>query len=294
MTPRMHSRELGLVLAQQLLAVDDLHYGLWDGSLELSLSNARVAQERYTDLLLSPLPPSEPGPVRVLDVGCGTGHLLARLHAAGYRADGVSPSPALTRLARERLARAAVRDARIFECRFEDLPAAALGNDYDVVLFSESFQYIELESALRLLPRLLKPAGLLVICDFFKTEHHGDGGPGDRTFGGGHPWRAYMERMRGAPFALERNEDITRQVSPNVELVNQLLEQRLRPATATLAEYFTGNYPKLSWLVGLLLRRRLAKLRRKYLAGHRTAATFERYKTYRFLVYRLSPAAATP
>ena len=61
----------------------------------------------------------------------------------------------------------------------------------------------------------------------------GDGGPGDRTFGGGHPWRAYMERMRGAPFALERNEDITRQVSPNVELVNQLLEQRLRPATAT-------------------------------------------------------------
>lgn len=293
MTRRMDSRELGLVLAQQLLAVDDLHYGLWDGSLELSLANARVAQERYTDLLLSPLPPSDPGPVRVLDVGCGTGHLLARLHAAGYRADGVSPSPGLTRLARERLARAGVRDARLFECRFEDLPAESLRGGYDVVLFSESFQYVDLESALRLLPRLLKPAGLLVICDFFKTERHGDGAPGDRTFGGGHPWRAFTERMRSAPFAQERDEDITRQVSPNVELVNQVLEQRLRPAAATLGEFFRGNYPKLSWLVGRLLRKRLAKLQRKYFAGHRTAATFERYKTYHLLVYRFRPEAGT-
>ena len=30
----MRSRELGLVLAQHLLGVEDMHYGLWDADLE--------------------------------------------------------------------------------------------------------------------------------------------------------------------------------------------------------------------------------------------------------------------
>ena len=285
----MDSRELGLVVAQQLLDVDDLHYGLWDGSLELTLANVPIAQQRYTELLLSALPGAAPGPVRVLDVGCGTGNLIAHLLERGYLADGVSPSPGLTRLARKRLERIAGSTARIFECKFEDLPVDSLEHRYDVVLFGESFQYIELESALQLLPRLLKPGAQLVICDFFKTEHHGDGQPGDRTFGGGHAWRAFNERMRSAPFALERDEDITLRVSPNVELVNQVLEQRLMPAAGTLGEYFASNYPKLAWVFGRLFRKKLAKLRRKYFSGHRTAATFERYKTYHLLVYRFRP-----
>jgi SAM-dependent methyltransferase len=194
----------------------------------------------------------------------------------------------------QRLECIAGNKARIFECRFEDLPAASLESRYDVVLFSESFQYIELERALQLLPRLLKPGAQLVICDFFKTEHHGDAGPGDRTFGGGHAWRAFNEHMRGAPFALERDEDITRQVSPNVELVNQVLEKRITPAAATLGEYIAGNYPRLAWVLGKLFRKKLAKLRRKYLSGHRTPATFERYKTYHLLVYRSTREAPTP
>jgi len=44
---KMSSRELGLVLAQQILDVEDLHYGLWDADLELSLGNMAHAQQRY-------------------------------------------------------------------------------------------------------------------------------------------------------------------------------------------------------------------------------------------------------
>src|SRR5688500_19379785 len=86
----MHSRELGLVLAQQLGNVEDLHYGLWDPDLELSFANLRVAQQRYSDLILSQLPPAT-GEVRVLDVGCGTGHLISQMLDRGYLADGVIP-----------------------------------------------------------------------------------------------------------------------------------------------------------------------------------------------------------
>ncbi|MFE7408780.1 class I SAM-dependent methyltransferase [Isoptericola sp. NPDC057559] len=45
---------------------------------------------------------------RVLDVGCGTGELLARLTGRGAQATGVDPAPAMVGLARERAPGAAV------------------------------------------------------------------------------------------------------------------------------------------------------------------------------------------
>ena len=65
---KMHSRELGLVLAKQLLGVEDLHYGLWDADLELKLGNLATAQQRYNDMLIAQLPRPE-REVRVLDIG---------------------------------------------------------------------------------------------------------------------------------------------------------------------------------------------------------------------------------
>lgn len=52
---KMSSRELGLVLAQQILGVEDLHYGLWDADLELSVNNLFTAQQRYSAMLLGQL-----------------------------------------------------------------------------------------------------------------------------------------------------------------------------------------------------------------------------------------------
>lgn len=48
----MTPRELGLVLAQQLLDVEDLHYGLWAPDLEVSPGNLIEAQQRYSTRLL--------------------------------------------------------------------------------------------------------------------------------------------------------------------------------------------------------------------------------------------------
>jgi SAM-dependent methyltransferase len=282
----MHSRELGLVLAQQLGNVEDLHYGLWDPDLELKFSNLGVAQQRYSDMLLAELPPSASG-VRVLDVGCGTGHLISQMLDRGYLADGVIPARDLGALVRKRIGERSGYQPVIYECKFEDFPVNETRGKYDVVLFSESFQYIKPTDSLPLVQQLLKPGGLLVICDFFKTAAHGDGGPGDKSFGGGHPHKEYLETMSRFPFQRLKDEDITKRVSPNLQLLNDWLMNRARPSGLTIHRYLSSNYPWSTRFALWLFRKKLRKLQYKYFSGHRSRETFERYKTYHLLVYRL-------
>lgn len=282
---KIHSRELGLVLAQQLGDVEDLHYGLWDADLPLTFANLREAQQRYSNMLLAELPPA--AGAKVLDVGCGTGHLIRQMLQRGYEADGVIPSSDLGALVRRRIGDVGGYRPRIFECRFEDFPVAEHRSSYDVVLFSESFQYIRPADSLPRVQAILRPGGTLIICDFFRTAAHGDGGPGDRSFGGGHRYADFVETMARFPFQLVRDDDITTRVSPNLRLLNDWLMQRARPAALTINRYLASNYPLSTRLARWLFRKRLRKLEYKYFSGHRSPETFERYKTYHLLVYRL-------
>jgi SAM-dependent methyltransferase len=286
----MGNRELGLVLGQQLFGVSDLHYGLWDDDLPASLANLPAAQRRYTELLLGVLQDVAPPPARVLDVGCGTGVLLAELQARGYDAEGVSPAPELTRLARERFAHAGSPEAAIFECRFEDFPCAIRPSYFDTLVFSESFQYIAVPIALERAAAILRPGGHLVICDFFKTPAHGDGGPADGSFGGGHPVESLYETIRASRFRIVRDEDLTARIAPTLAIADEILMRRLLPACETVSQYLAGRRPWLYRTVRFLARRKLAKLQRKYFSGHRTPETFARYKTYRLIVCRFAGA----
>jgi SAM-dependent methyltransferase len=284
---KMGSRELGLVLTQQILGVDDLHYGLWDNDLELKLGNLGIAQQRYTDNMISAMPSPQPGPVRVFDIGCGTGHVLGQLLARGYEADGLVPAPSLAKLVRMQQAKFPDMNSRLFECRFEDVPVEELKQQYDVCLFSESFQYISMESSFDILQKILKPGGIVVICDFFKTEHHGDGGPGDGSFGGGHAMADFYRKVKESRFELVRDDDITKRVSPNLQLVNDLLHNTIKPVGLTFDRYLSDNYPKISWLIKKILRKKLDRMNYKYFEGHRNKETFERYKTYHLMVCKL-------
>ncbi len=284
-TKKMHTRELGLLLTRQLLDVEDLHYGLWDADLELKLGNLAAAQQRYNDMLIAQLPAPE-REVRVLDIGCGTGQLLRQMLDRGYRADGVIPSKDLSDAVRRKLADRSGYRSRIFECCFEDFPVEQCRRHYDVVLFSESFQYISPSVSLPILQAILKPGGLLLISDFFKSDAP-ESGSLDPGFGGGHPLKDFYASMKLTPFVLVKDEDITRRISPNMELVNDVLMNRIRPATLTIGRYIECRYPLLARLALRLLRKKLDRVNCKYFSGHRSKEVFERYKIYRLLLYRL-------
>lgn len=106
---------------------------------------------------------SLPANARVLDLGCGTGVLLAALSRLypGASLVGVDPVPEMLSVARRRLG----SDITLCTAWAEDLP---FGNDqFDVVLCCNAFHYVtEPELALREMRRVLASTGELVITDW--------------------------------------------------------------------------------------------------------------------------------
>jgi malonyl-CoA O-methyltransferase len=122
---------------------------------------ARV-QRAVQDRMLALLAEIAPGARRALDVGAGTGALLARLAAArpGLRAAAVDLAPGMAATTRARLPAAAVAAADA-----EALPFRAAA--FDLVLSTSTFQWLtRLEPAFSEARRVLAPGGALAVALF--------------------------------------------------------------------------------------------------------------------------------
>jgi SAM-dependent methyltransferase len=242
----------------------------------VALRNLPAAQTAHSDYLLSKIPA---GVKTILDVGCGTGHVAQLLLQRGYEVECVSPAPLLTDVARKRLG----PDVTIYPTTLEALETA---KTYDLILFSESFQYISPDDSLPRALGLLEPDGHVLLCDFFARETDGDS-----ALSGGHPLAPFYTTLASYPFQLKFDEDITAQTAPNLQVIDDMLRDYFIPVWETLGYYFRSNRP---WLVRLLrpfLRKRIEKLEFKYFSRSRTAEAFIRHKSYRCMLLGKTVAA---
>ena len=279
----MTEHELGLVLGQQLLGIQDLHYGLWDDDLELNFANLAVAQQRFANLIASELPDPAVNETHILDVGCGTGHILSLLTQQGYQVDAVNPSHFLIERVKRRLADLPDSTSKVFESKFEDFPEQIYQQYYDVVLFNESFNDIPIPRSLLKVQRLLKPGGLVIICDSFLTDSshvHTDTSIK-------HALQEFYHQIDHSPFSLLRDDDITQYVAPTIELLDEFLKNKLKPASETLGQYLLSNNPVLSKIGTFLLKKKFTRLNRKYFTQLNKQALQNGTASYRFIVLQL-------
>jgi SAM-dependent methyltransferase len=125
---------------------------------------ADVALSKTFHFVMSVLPPSAARPLRILEVGCGTGALATRLAKAGYQVLALDSSPAAVRSAR----------AKGVDAQVVTWPMAMMerySQHFDAVVFSRSLHHIQpLGRALDQVRSVLVPGGIVAIEDFAYSE----------------------------------------------------------------------------------------------------------------------------
>jgi len=250
----------------EILGCKYQHYGLWEGD-PLTLQGLKTAQERYSEYLCSWIPD---GVRRILDVGCGTGGNAMKLSAKGFEVEGLSPDP---------------YQQEVFTTRtklpFHLTTCQAFRPDetYDLVLMSESAQYIALDELFPAVARCA-PGGHLLACDYFVVKKDGS-----RMAKSGHALDAFLEQAEHNGLVMERSEDITDKVTPTLDLARIWLNSYVNPSLRILFESFHAKRPRLARMAFRLLRKKHDRFADwQHRLDSKKFARAKRYKTFLFRV----------
>ncbi|NJM94844.1 MAG: hypothetical protein HC842_09445 [Cytophagales bacterium] len=193
--------------------------------------------------------------------------------------DCVSPGTLLTNYAKGLIG----DRAEIFNLKFQDLQTP---KRYDLVLFSESFQYIPLNESLGKALEMLNPGGHVLICDFFQTEV-----PGKSMLGGGHKWSQWQSTLAQFPqYRIAVEKDITQETAPTIDLVKQMNNEVLAPLWRSVFALAEDRFPALLKLVRWKYKKKIEKMEYKHFSGERSAENFKKYKKYMLYLLATTPA----
>ncbi|MDZ8087093.1 MAG: methyltransferase domain-containing protein [Nostoc sp. DedQUE12b] len=185
-----------------------LHYGYWEPlptvGEELTLTRLHAAQEAYAAKLFSFIPE---GVKTVLDVGCGIGGNAVYLRDRGFIVEGLAPDT----LQQEKFIKNTNSQVPFYLTRFEDFHAS---NSYDLVLFSESSQYIAVDDLAEGAARLLDSGGYLLLADMMRSHAEYQKG----IFSNCHVASELQAALIKAGFELVKTEDISTHIAPTIDL----------------------------------------------------------------------------
>ena len=227
-----------------------IHRAVWGPGTSSRRQAFRYVEDRIAELIQR-LPPSFEAS-HVVDLGCGVGASLCYLAARlPVRGTGITVSPVQARIAERRIRAAGLADRiRCVEGDYCDLPDDIVAADlaYAIESFVHGSNPSRFFAQCR---RLVRPGGLLVICDDFKrSADEAAAGTIERFCRG---WQVNTLLERGEVRALARaagfEHESTDDLSPYLEIrrvrdrVGQVRLRLLgsRPLGATRFDYLRGG-----------------------------------------------------
>lgn len=232
------SVDLELDLYTEMFRNDFLHAGYFDpipdDAEKVSFHSIKAAMRAYADLLVQRVAPGQ----RVLDVGCGTGGLLALLREAGAEPTGVTPNPGHAEHIRK-----THPGIPVLVGGFEQLDLGAIRRSFDVVVCSESFHNVPLEAGVRNVHAVLKPGGKWVIIDYYRTRIPAY----NRS---GHPLQAFRDAVAKQGFRVSEEIDVTDNTLPTLGYFHAWSSRVALPMIDFAAERFFMKHPALGYLLG--------------------------------------------
>ena len=275
MTNRFDSKviglDVGLLIGKFFMDTEELHYGYWPDEKKATAQNFSQAQDRHSQLIIDNIPNNVK---KILDVGSGSGSLAKKLIKLGYQVDCVIPSEFLAEKVKVKLS----DSSKIYINKFEDLD---ISHHYDLVLFSESFQYVELNDSIKKIISVLNKNGHLLICDVFHKNVEGIS-----PMRGGHRLDLFDDEISNSTLVKDKDIDITKETAPTWDFLNQLLNEVAIPISDMSNNYLEYKYPRLTKLIKWKYQRKLNKIKKVWLSGELTGESFIKFKSYRLFIYK--------
>jgi len=263
--------DAGLLIGKFFMDTEELHYGYWPNDKTATAQNFSEAQERHSQLIIDNIPK---GVKKILDVGSGSGSLAKKIVGLGYQVDCVIPSEFLADKVQQKLD----GSSKIHITKFEDLD---ISSNYDLILFSESFQYVHLIKSIDKILSILDKNGYLLICDVFHKNVSGIS-----PMRGGHRLDLFENEIEKTDLVKKADIDITLETAPTWDFLNQFLNEVAIPISDMSHSYMKYKYPKLIRFMKWKYRNRLEKIRKVWLSNELTGENFAKFKSYRLFLFK--------
>ena len=250
-----------------------LHYGYWETlpvpTDELTLARLRIAQQAYTVKLLEAIPK---GTETILDVGCGIGGNAAYLLDRAFAVEGLAPDP----FQQQRFLKCTGYRAVFHLTRFEDFKAT---KSYDLILFSESSQYMSAVDIANGAAKILNPGGYVLLADMLRSDPNYKEG----MFSNCHVVTELHAALKQAGFTLVKTEDISAHILPTIDLYVDTFRRYGLNTMIYVADLISIAVPPIHKLLRWVFRRWFKKL---VVEGLEAGQLFEQHLCYEIQLWQ--------
>ena len=267
---KTYYNDVALRVAHKLFGVKYLHYGYFKDNEKASLETLPQAQIEFKNQIIQYVPKDAK---KVLDVGCGTGETAKCLLDLGLRVTCIDPDPYLVK-------NTLTTTNHKAECLTGSYESLIYKGAFDLVIMSESCQYINPKLGWTQSQKYLCSGGHVIIADFFKIKKI------DKKYlsKSGHEIEEFLQLSKENGFSLIKKVDITKNILPTMDIYQDIILTKVFPCVEALFEVAHRRFPKLYKLLAFFLRKKVEFLKLKY--SHQGSKTFSEYKSYFILVFK--------